>query len=181
MKDDQLLALELIYSNNPTHKIVAEMLKSNWEAIGIQVELQEVESESLLQIHLEPRDFEVVLTEINLARSPDPDPYPFWHDSQSETGQNYGGFTDRNISIWLEQARVNPDFGRRAELYRNFQHRFQDLVPALLLYYNVYSYAIDAQVQGVTVGPLYDPSDRLRNIVDWYLLTRRSYSAQGLE
>jgi hypothetical protein len=26
---------------------------------------------------------------------------------------------------------------------------------------------------------LYDPSDRFRGIVDWYLLTRRSYSAQG--
>jgi peptide/nickel transport system substrate-binding protein len=181
MKDDQLLTLELIYSNNPAHKIVAEMLKSYWESIGIQVELAEVESESLLQTHLDPRDFETVLTEINLSRSPDPDPYPFWHDSQTETGQNYGGFTDRNISIWLEQARVNPDFGRRADLYRNFQHRFQDLVPALLLYYNVYSYAIDEQVQGVTVGLLYDPSDRFRNIADWYLLTRRSYSTQGQE
>ncbi len=180
IKDDQLLSLELIYSNNPTHMIVAEMLKSSWESVGIQVELKEVESESLLKDHLEPRDFEAVITEIDLSRSPDPDPYPFWHDSQTETGQNYGGFTDRNISIWLEQARVNPDFGRRADLYRNFQHRFQDLVPALLLYYNVYSYAIDAQVQGVTVGPLYDPSDRFRNIVNWYLLTRRSYETQGL-
>ncbi len=177
-KDDQLLTLELLYPDNPTHKIVAEMLKSSWEAIGLQIELQEVESDSLLEDHLEPRDFEAVLTEINLSRSPDPDPYPFWHDSQTETGQNYGGFTDRNISIWLEQARVNPDFGRRAELYRSFQHRFQDQLPALLLYYNVYSYAIDAQVQGVTIGPLYDPSDRFRGIVDWYLLTRRSYSAQ---
>ncbi len=177
-KDDQLLTLELLYPDNPTHKIVAEMLKSSWEAIGLQIELQEVESNSLLEDHLEPRDFEAVLTEINLSRSPDPDPYPFWHDSQTETGQNYGGFTDRNISIWLEQARVNPDFGRRAELYRSFQHRFQDQLPALLLYYNVYSYAIDAQVQGVTIGPLYDPSDRFRGIVDWYLLTRRSYSAQ---
>jgi peptide/nickel transport system substrate-binding protein len=179
-KDDQTLSLELIHSNDPTDEIVAEMLKASWEAIGILVELKEVNSESLLQDYLEPRDFELVLTEIDLSRSPDPDPYPFWHDSQTETGQNYGGFTDRNISIWLEQARVNPDFGRRAELYRNFQHRFQDLVPALLLYYHVYSYAIDAQVQGVTVGPLYDPSDRFRNISDWYLLTRRSYSSQNL-
>ncbi|HEY43729.1 MAG TPA: peptide ABC transporter substrate-binding protein [Anaerolineae bacterium] len=179
-KDDQILSLELIHSNDPTDEIVAEMLKTNWEAIGIRIELKEVNKESLLQDYLEPRDFELVLTEVDLSRSPDPDPYPFWHDSQTETGQNYGGITDRNISIWLEQARVNPDFGRRAELYRNFQHRFQDLVPALLLYYHVYSYAIDAQVQGVTVGPLYDPSDRFRNIVDWYLLTRRSYSSQDL-
>jgi peptide/nickel transport system substrate-binding protein len=177
-KDDQFLSLELTYADNAAHKSVAEMLKTNWESIGIQIELDEAESEDLREMYLEPRDFDAVLTDIDLSRSPDPDPYPFWHDSQTETGQNYGGFTDRNISIWLEQARVNPDFGRRAELYRNFQHRFQDQLPALLLYYDVYSYAIDSQVQGVTVGPLYDPSDRFSNIVDWFLISRRSYSAQ---
>jgi peptide/nickel transport system substrate-binding protein len=179
-KDDQLLSLELVHADNSMDELVAEMLKSNWEAIGIQVELKEVDGESLLQEYLEPRDFELVLTEIDLSRSPDPDPYPFWHDSQTETGQNFGGFDDRNISIWLERARINPDFGRRAELYRSFQHRFQDLVPALLLYYHVYSYAIDPQVQGVTIGPLYDPSDRFRNIVDWYMLTRRSFVSENL-
>jgi peptide/nickel transport system substrate-binding protein len=179
-KDDQLLSLELVHADNSKDELIAEMLKSNWEAIGLQVELKEVDGESLLQDYLEPREFEVVLTEIDLSRSPDPDPYPFWHDSQTETGQNYGGFADRNISIWLERARINPDFGRRAELYRNFQHRFQDLVPALLLYYHVYSYAIDPQVQGVTIGPLYDPSDRFRNIVDWYMLARRSFISENL-
>ena len=142
--------------------------------------MKPVDPGSLLEDYLEPRTFEVVLTEIDLLRSPDPDPYPFWHDSQTETGQNYGGFADRNISIWLEQARINPNFGRRAELYRNFQYRFQDQVPALLLYYPVYNFAIDDQVQGVTIGPLLDPSDRLSNIVDWYLLTRRGFGLEAM-
>jgi peptide/nickel transport system substrate-binding protein len=177
-KDGQTLNLELIHSNNPTHTSVAENIKTNWEAIGIQVTLKAVDSESLLRDFLEPRAFEAVLTEINLSRSPDPDPYLFWHDSQMESGQNYGGLNDRNISIWLEQARINPDFGRRAELYQNFQHRFQDQVPALLLYYQVYSYAVDTQVYGVTVGPLFDPSDRFASIVNWFMLTRRGFDAE---
>jgi peptide/nickel transport system substrate-binding protein len=122
-----------------------------------------------------------VLTDINLTRSPDPDPYPFWHDSQAETGQNYGGFEDRNSSIWLEQARITPDFAKRADLYQSFQHRFNDQIPALPLVNPVYSFAIDASVQGVTVGPMLDPSDRFASITSWYLLVRRDLNAGATE
>lgn len=177
-KDEQILSLELIHSNSSINISVAESIKTNWEAIGIQVTLKSVDSESLIRDFLEPRAFEAVLTEINLSRSPDPDPYPFWHDSQTETGQNYSAFSDRNTSIWLEQARINPDFGRRAELYRNFQHRFQDQLPALLIYFPVYSYAVDSQIHGVTVGPLFDPSDRFASIVNWFMLTRRGFDEE---
>jgi peptide/nickel transport system substrate-binding protein len=173
-KDDETLSLELIHADNTRQTKIAEMIKKNWEAIGIQVSLVPVEQTSILETYLEPRNFEAVLAELDLMRSPDPDPYPFWHDSQAESGQNYGGFTDRNISIWLEQARITPDFGRRASLYRSFQHRFQNQVPALLLFYPIYSYAVDTQVQGVTIGPISDPSDRFNHITSWHLLARRS-------
>jgi hypothetical protein len=42
------------------------------------------------------------------------------------------------------------------------------------LYYPVYSYGVDAQVQGVQVAPMYDISDRLALINEWYLVTRRT-------
>jgi peptide/nickel transport system substrate-binding protein len=110
---------------------------------------------------------------LELSPYPDPDPYPFWHDTQIEGGQNYGGFDDRNSSIWLERARTISDAGRRAEFYQSFQHRFRDQVPALVLYYRVYSYGLDAALQGVSLGPLNDPSDRLRGLASWYLVARR--------
>jgi peptide/nickel transport system substrate-binding protein len=132
-----------------------------------------MDSEELLESHLAPREYEAALAALNLSRSPDPDPYPFWHDSQAETGQNYGGFEDRNISIWLEQARITPDFSERADLYQSFQHRFHDQVPALPLFHSVFSFAIDSSVQGVTLGPVFDPSDRFASILSWYLLVRR--------
>jgi peptide/nickel transport system substrate-binding protein len=173
-KDEETLDLRLTYPEEPQSEAIAQAVQSSWEAIGIAVELEPVTNQVLLEERLQPREYEVALTEMDLSRSPDPDPYPFWHDSQTETGQNFSAFDDRNISIWLEQARINPDFGRRAELYRNFQHRFQDQMPALLLFYRVYTYAIDSQVQGVTIGPLMDPSDRFSNIETWHLLARRS-------
>jgi peptide/nickel transport system substrate-binding protein len=62
----------------------------------------------------------------------------------------------------------------RARFYRNFQVIFAKELPSLPLYYPVYTYAVDAQVQGVQVAPLYDTSDRLAFINEWYLVTRRT-------
>lgn len=172
-KDDEQLALELIHSPDLVQVQIANGVKSYWEGIGVQVTLVSVDEDAILKDHLEPRTYQAVLSELNLGSYPDPDPYPLWHDSQSETGQNYAGYNDRNSSIWLEQARTNPDPGRRAELYRNFQFRFQDQLPALLLYYPTYTYGIDIQLQGVSIGPLLDPSDRFRSVTAWHILARR--------
>jgi hypothetical protein len=47
-------------------------------------------------------------------------------------------------------------------------------MPSLPLYYPVYSYGVDVQVQGVQVAPLYDVSDRLALVSEWYLIIRRT-------
>jgi peptide/nickel transport system substrate-binding protein len=181
VKDEEILSLELVHLDDNANTQIAELVKRYWEAIAIQVELVPVSSDSLLNEFLQPRAFQAVLTELDLGNYPDPDPYPIWHDSQTETGQNYSGFSDRNISIWLEQARTTPDRGRRSELYTSFQYRFQDQVPSILMYYPIYNYGIDAQVQGVTVGPLFNPSDRFNTVFDWYLVARRSVSPEKEE
>ncbi len=175
-KDEQQLTLELAHADDDRSTKIAELVEGYWEGVGIQVTRVPVPVEDLLTGYLEPREFEVVLTEINFGRYPDPDPYALWHDSQTETGQNYSGFDDRNTSIWLEQARTTPDPSRRADLYASFQYRFQDQLPALPLYYPVYNFAIDAQFQGVTIGPLFDPSERFGSILDWHLIARRNVS-----
>jgi peptide/nickel transport system substrate-binding protein len=173
-KEDLQLAFTLVHPDDERHTRLAEAMRQYWAAIGVSVDLKAVDAEALLKDYLEPREFEAALADLNFLRSPDPDPYPFWHDSQVETGQNYSDFADRNISIWLEQARTTPDLGRRADLYESFQHRFRDQVPALLLSHPVYTLAIRSDIQGVTLGPLFDASDRLANIAQWYLIARRS-------
>jgi peptide/nickel transport system substrate-binding protein len=136
------------------------------------VKLKAVPYAELLSDYLEPRKYQAALVEINLARSPDPDPYPFWHQAQISNGQNYSQWDDRQVSEYLEQARVSSDLAERTRRYRNFQVRFAAELPALPLYYPVYSYAIDGSVRGVSVGPLYDPADRFNTILNWYLKTR---------
>jgi len=178
---DTYLEFTLTYPDDSFHETIADDLQLAWADIGVRVELEAVDPAALFSDYLEPRDFEAVLTDVNLTRFPDPDPYPFWHDTQAEAGQNYAGFADRNISIWLEQARTTPDLGRRAALYRNFLHRFYDQQPALLLYTPVQNFAINGDLQGVSVGPLFDPSDRYAGVTQWHLLARRGPAATPSE
>jgi len=168
-KDDVNLTFNLVHSSNNLHTRLAETIAESWAQIGIQVDLVSVEPEEILSTYLEPRAYEAVLTEIDLSPFSDPAPYPFWHDSQVETGQNYAGFTDRNIGIWLEKARTTSDLTTRTELYKSFQYRFNDQLPALLLFSPIYNYAIDSDIQGVTVGPIYDQSDRFHNVIEWHI------------
>jgi peptide/nickel transport system substrate-binding protein len=175
--EDNDLEFALAYPDDPQHTAIAQDLQQAWADIGVRVSLEGVSPETLLSDYLEPRDYDAVLTDINLSRFPDPDPYPFWHDTQAETGQNYGGYTDRNTSIWLEQARTTPDLARRSQLYRNFLHRFYDQQPALLLYTPVWNFAINGDLQGVSVGPMFDPSDRYAGVTQWHLLARRGPAA----
>jgi len=129
---------------------------------------------SVVNDYLSTRNYQAALADLNTSRTPDPDPYLFWHQSEATGGQNYSQWDNRTASEFLETARTTADFAERARLYRNFQVVFTKEMPSLPLYYPVYSYGVDAQVQGVQVAPLYDVSDRLALIGEWYLITRRT-------
>ena len=76
-------------------------------------------------------------------------------------------------SEFIEQARTSVDLGERIRMYRNFQVLFSQELPALPLFYPVFSYAVDRQVQGISVGPLYNPSDRFATVDQWFLVAKK--------
>lgn len=174
-KEGKQLSLTLTHPDDALHTQIAQAIQQNWSLIGVQANLQAVPYEQIVSGSLAPRTYQAALVDLNLAHTPDPDPYPFWHQSEATGGQNYSQWDNRSASEYLEEARTETDFTDRTRLYRNFQVIFQKELPSLPLYYPVYSYAVDAQVQGVQIAPLlYDTSDRLAFIADWYLVTRRT-------
>ncbi len=173
-KEGQPLALTLVHPDDELHTQIAKMIQSNWAQIGVRVDLQPVSYESLVSDFLTPRSFQAALVDLTMARTPDPDPYPFWHQAEATGGQNYSQWDNRTASEYLETARTSTDFTDRTRLYRNFQVIFSKELPSLPLFFPVYSYGVDSQVQGVQVAPLYDTSDRLAFIQEWYLVTRRT-------
>lgn len=174
VKDNKEMTFTLLYPDDEQHQQIAEAIQKNWKEIGVGVEIEAVSYDDLLDNRLVKHDFQAALVELNFTRTPDPDPYPFWDSAQITGGQNYSQWDNKSASETIEEARVSLEFNERVRLYHNFQVIFRKELPALPLYYPVYNYAVDSQVQGVSLGPLFDPSDRFSNIVNWYLITQRS-------
>jgi peptide/nickel transport system substrate-binding protein len=173
-KEGVSLAFTMLYPDDALHTQIAQEIRSQWAKIGVRVDLQAMPYDQLVLDSLASRAYQSALVDLNLSRTPDPDPYPFWHQAEATGGQNYSQWDNRAASEYLEQARVTADYSLRTRLYRNFQAVFAKELPALPLFVPVYSYGVDSQVQGVQVAPLYDPSDRFATFTQWFLLTRRA-------
>lgn len=173
-KDGQALTFGLVHPDDEIHTRIAQAIQADWALIGVRVDLQSVPYDSLVNDFLATRNYQAVLADLNTDRTPDPDPYLFWHQAEATGGQNYSQWDNRTASEFLESARTAADFDARARLYRNFQVVFAKELPSLPLYYPVYSYGVDSQVQGVQLAPMYDISDRFALLTEWYLVTRRT-------
>jgi peptide/nickel transport system substrate-binding protein len=173
-KDDVAIKFVLSYPDDDLHQKMAEMIQADWKNLDIDVTLEAVPADKFISDKLDSHAYQAALVDLNLASSPDPDPYPFWDQGQISGGQNYSQWSDRTVSDTLEQARVTTDLAERTRLYHNFQYLFADQLPALPLFYPVYNYAVDKQVQGVSVGPLYDISDRFANVTSWFMVLAKT-------
>jgi peptide/nickel transport system substrate-binding protein len=175
-KEGDSFAFTLLTSNDPRREALAEMLAASWADLGIEVTVEAVSAGDLRQA-LEERDFEAALVHLKLPG--DPDPYPFWHETQVEDGQNYAGFVHRRTSEVIEQARVTPNLNRRRVLYEEFQQLFAEQLPALPLYVPIYTYGVDERINDVQIGPLMHPSDRFRTILSWWIVHRRVFVSES--
>jgi peptide/nickel transport system substrate-binding protein len=173
-KDDVSLTFTLLYPETEFHKSLAETIQLEWSELGVDVILKPIEYETLLNDHLVTRNYEAALIDLDLSRSYDPDPYPFWHQTEATGGQNYSQWDNRAASEYLEQARVIADTDTRMRLYRNFQVIFAREIPALPLFFPVYTFGVDTRVMGVQSPPLFEPADRFNAIYNWFLLTQKA-------
>jgi peptide/nickel transport system substrate-binding protein len=162
------LSFTLLTSDDPVMTRMAEEMAQQWRAVGVEVMIRAVSSDAAVHF-VRNRNFDAALIEIELTA--DPDPYPLWHSTQAESGQNFAGFTNEEADIVMEEARRTTDRERRFELYSAFQQIFAEEVPALLIYYPIYVYAVDSSAHDVQLSPLLHTSDRFRNIHEWYVLT----------
>jgi len=180
-EEGQSLSFDLVYPLGTKYEQLAEAIASDWQRLGVEANLQAVDSDDLVATYLDPREYDAALVDINLTSSPDPDPYPFWDQAQITGGQNYSKWNDRQASEYLEEARVELDRTERTRLYNNFQVRFASELPALPLFYPIYNYGIDQRINGVTMGSLYEASDRFANVTKWFLIAERSLEAAATQ
>jgi peptide/nickel transport system substrate-binding protein len=168
-QDGVPLAFTLLASEDPAQTAMAQAMARQWRAIGVDASVRPVGA-GLVPNYIRPRHFDAVLIEVVLTA--DPDPYPWWHSTQiGSQGLNFAGFANEEADVLMEEIRSSIDPQRRMELFHAFQQLFAEEVPSLLIYYPIYTYAVDTQVKQVQLSPLLHASDRFRNIADWYVET----------
>ena len=169
MKAGVPLEFSLLTDDAPDRVALAHAIANQWEAIGMRVHVRAVSASELTQQYLGPRTFDAVLSQWH-SLPPDPDPYPVWHSTQIQAGQNYGGFDHRDADEAIEVARQLTDRSKRTELYRQFQEIYSQEVPAILLYQSVYTFCVDKGVHNVQIAPMLDASGRFRSVAQWQVL-----------
>ncbi len=171
--EEEVFEFELLVADTELSKAIAAAVIQDWAELGIRATIAVSPANTMIGQQVEPRSFDAALLNISFSDTPDPDPYPFWHQTQIEGGQNYSGYSDRKMSEMLEQARITPALQTRKEFYEQFQQRFQAQTPAILLFHPIYTYAVRNNVQNVQMGTLLQPADRFTTLSRWYSQTRR--------
>src|SRR3989344_2423569 len=115
--------LKITLSVSPGLEEIAQMIKGDWEAVGVETSLRVEKSV--------PVDFQALLA-INQLK-PDPDQYALWHSTQRKT--NITRYKNVKIDKLLEDARVEKDENKRMELYFDFQRFLVEDAPAAFLYH----------------------------------------------
>jgi peptide/nickel transport system substrate-binding protein len=174
-KDDDRLSVTITTSDWPEFIRTAELVKRQWESIGVEVELENYGAGVIQQTVVGPREYEILL--YGQILSVDPDPYPFWHSTQTRSpGLNLSLVKDETLDKALEESRKMHDREEREEQYIEFQNRFLELNPAIILYQPHYLFAHHVNVRGQTMYNVNLPHGRFHDIHEWHVRTKRVWN-----
>lgn len=176
-KDGKELRVTITTTDWPEFVKTAELIKEQWEDIGVGVEIESYSAGIIQQTVVGPRDYQILLYGEILPA--DPDPYPFWHSTQTRSpGLNLALFKDQEVDRLLEEARKTINKDERRDKYIEFQKRFFDLTPAIILYQPYYLYAHDSHVRGAEMQQVNLPAGRFNDVENWHVNVKRVWNAQ---
>lgn len=172
-KDEKKLELTITSVDNNEYIKILQYIKKQWSKLGITTNLEIIPGNKITSQIITPKDYEILL--IAQILSYDPDPYPFWHSSQTKSGLNLSNFANQNIDDILEEARKITSFEERLIKYDNFQEILKKEYVAIFLFRPTYHYPVDSDIKGIDTEVIYLPSDRFSNIENWYLKTKKTF------
>lgn len=171
-KDNQVLEFKFVTTDWPDLMQTAELLKKQWEAVGVKADYEALALPDIQQNYIRPREYDALLFGQMLGM--DPDPLAFWSSSQTrDPGLNLALYSNQDVDKTLEKIRNETDEEKRTELYKKFQQSVADDVPAVFLYSPNYIYVTNKKVQGVKISAMTTPDRRFANVTEWYVKTKR--------
>ncbi|MFA7296337.1 MAG: peptide ABC transporter substrate-binding protein [Dehalococcoidia bacterium] len=165
-RDGKPLRLDLLTNDDARRVALAQAIAGQLRTHGVEVSVRVLSPSDLLRDHISPRAYDLLL--FGWQTDIDPDPFGGWHTSQAASGgRNVAGFHDEAADRLLEQARRTLDGTERRDLYRQFQVRFVDLAPAVVVEYPRRLYVQPQALQGAAPGVLFEPASRFQRVEQW--------------
>ncbi|MBI4119400.1 MAG: peptide ABC transporter substrate-binding protein [Parcubacteria group bacterium] len=153
----------------------AELLKTNWERIGVKLNLIVMNPKDVTAGPIRNRDYEMILFG-NILNSV-PDLFSFWHSSQRYfPGLNLALYDNKTADALMESVRRKFDSAARAEDLSSLQSLIYQDTPAIFLYSPNYLYVSIPQLYGFNDKFITTPSQRFEDIERWYLKSVRILS-----
>lgn len=166
------LSIALTTANTDLFEATANFVASQWEALGVQVSVDQFEQTDLVQAIIRPRSFEALLFGNDIGRSVDL--YPFWHSSQKDDpGLNIARYTNIDTDALLEKIRIETDQTVRTQMIAEFTDIITSELPAIFLYTPTFSYVLDTRVTTSEFTSLSKPSERFANIAQWHITANK--------
>lgn len=176
-KDARNLTFSLETNNDPLMVAIADRIAAGWAEIGVEAMRRSLDQRATVS-NLSNRAFDAMLFGWE-RRDYDPDPYPLWHSSQADDGQNFAGWRNAEAdALMLRARRAHPeDIEGRAALYHEFQRLFIQDEPALMLYHRVFAYVVvEPSLGGIQLPQLLvEPADRFLTLPSWFVQTERVF------
>ncbi len=164
------LRISLATSDEPARLNAAEQIAHDLRLVGIEARLEVKPFDQLVDTVARPRAFDALL--VGITSTPDPDPYPFFHSSQSkDPGFNFSGFSTLPLDRNLEAARKAGDREARKALFEPVLQTIATEVPVVFLYFSDHLYAQHVSIKGLKIAQIIEPSQRFWNVEDWYVRT----------
>lgn len=162
-----LEGITLRTSNVPELKDIATAVKTDWEKLGIPVELELYESGDLSQNILRTRKYEALLYGMVIGR--DHDLYAFWSSQErNDPGLNIALYANKTVDALLEEARSQPEPSIRARSLQKIEDAIAAEYPAAFIYAPHFTYVVPEDLYGVALPQIVTPADRFASVASWY-------------
>lgn len=107
------------------------VFKQELEKIGVHVTITQLEFSAILN-RIHERNFDSLM--LAWSTPIESDPYQLWHSGQVKRGDNFTGFTTREMDFIIEQARMEFDEKKRNKMYKRFHEILYQNQPYTFLF-----------------------------------------------
>ncbi len=169
------LSFDIYTADSPDLVAAANMLKSQWGSIGVQISIQVFDQADLYQNIISTRKYDALLFGEQIGK--DRDLYAFWHSSQRNApGLNVALYANSKVDAVLSDIRSTASTTTLSADYTKLDSLIQGDIPAIFLYSTDFIYAVPKTLQGITLRSIVLPSDRWSSISSWYVETEKVWN-----